>query len=241
MHLRSAGCCTELLPKSWTWHHPSNLVETQGEDILMFVLPCFDVVVHKWYLTDGLQQPFLLVAGLLHPPRSKVGGHHSPSWSSSKLWLLCLLSFCPCMAKMLTITCAWWGECPIYECLQPNIWQYTLDVLTMVETLLDTRDAPYKFHTVHGLLRFVGLRPSWKAKWTFKPTIQIFGTIFARHILARMTKDTPRHKCAELWAKQSVLSANWWRQRVKVDKQTKWLSSSVSQSPTLNHRSSRCL
>ena len=149
----------------------------------------------------------------------KGGGHHSPSWSSSKLWLLCLLSFCPCMAKMLTITYAWWEKS--YECLQPNVWQYTLDDLTMVETLLDTRDAPYKFHTVHRLFKFVGLRRSWKAKWTFKPTIlQIFGTMFACHILVRMTKDTPRHKCAELWAKQSMLSADWWRQRVKVDKQT---------------------
>ena len=155
----------------------------------------------------------------------KGGGHHSPSWSSSKLWLLCLLSFCPCMAKMLTITCAWWEK--------SHMWMPTTKYLAIYSGCSDNGG-----NVVGYTWCIVGLRPSWKAKWTFKPTIQIFGTMFARHILARMTKDTPRHTCAKLWAKQSVLSANWWRQRLKFDKQTKWLSSSISQSPTLSHRSS---
>lgn len=30
----------------------------EGEDVLVFVLPCLDVIVYEWYLTDGLQKPF---------------------------------------------------------------------------------------------------------------------------------------------------------------------------------------
>jgi len=26
----------------------------EGEDVLVFVLPCLDVIVYEWYLTDGL-------------------------------------------------------------------------------------------------------------------------------------------------------------------------------------------
>ncbi len=228
MHLRFAGCCIELLPKSRTWHHPNNLVETgrRHSHVRSPMLWCRSTpaVSDGWPATA-----VLLVAGLLHPPRSEVGAttHHLDPrqscgffvcWVFARAWRA-KLSLARLAGKVLYIyTCN-----QIFGNILWMFWQWWKSC--WIQVMHHTNS--YKFHTVYGLFRHIGFRPSWKTKLTFEPTIQIFGTYVCTHIYTYMyvcmsypRQNDQRYTKAQVPNTPRSISANWWMQRGKVrDKQ----------------------
>ena len=193
----------------------------------MFVLPCFDVVVHQRYLTDGLQQPFcslpdcyillgqrwgppltilILVKAVASLSAESLPVHGGQNYHLRELREKSYISI-PA-TKYLAI----YSGCSDNGGKVVGYRQCTIQI-------------PYRIW--YGLFRHIGFRPSWKTKLTFEPTIQIFGTYVCTHIYTYMyvcmsypRQNDQRYTKAQVPNTPRSISANWWMQRVKVrDKQ----------------------